>query len=273
MPTITAPHGCRIHYLDEGSGTPLLCLSGLTRTTKDFDYLMPHLDLSRVRVIRMDYRGRGQSDWADWASYTIQQEAMDAVQLLDHLGIERTAILGTSRGGLIAMGLAAGVKDRLSGVCLNDIGPELGSKGLEVIKSYVGRNPAYATHMEMAAAMPDLMAGFDDVPESRWLEEVRKHYDETPRGLQITYDPKLLDALMAASGQEIDLWPFFDALAELPLAVIRGANSDLLSRETVAEMQQRRPDMIAAEVPGRAHIPYLDEPEALDAIHAFLGKL
>ena len=273
MPHFTAPDGCRLFYTDEGTGTPLLCLSGLTRTTKDFDYLMPHLDLDRTRVIRTDYRGRGQSDWADHATYTIPQESADVLQLLDHLGIEKTAVLGTSRGGLIAMGLALGAKQRLLGVCLNDVGPELGTKGLDVIKNYVGKNPNYATHSEMAAAMPSFMEGFANVPDSRWLEEVQKHYTETPDGLKITYDPKLLDALLAASGIEIDLWPFFDALEGLPTALIRGANSDLLTAETAGEMRRRRPDMIFAEVPDRAHIPYLDEPDSLRAIQQFLGHL
>lgn len=269
MPHITAPDGARLYYSDEGKGVPLLCLSGLTRTTRDFDYALPFL--TGCRVIRMDYRGRGQSDWADHRSYTIPQEGADALQLLDHLEISKAAILGTSRGGLIAMGLAAAAKDRLLGVCLNDIGPELDPKGLDVIKGYVGKNPPHKTHAEMAAAMADLMRGFENVPASRWLEEAQKHYTETERGLQITYDPKLLDALLEAGATEApDLWPFFDALEGLPVAVIRGANSDLLSTETVAEMARRRPDMIAAEVPGRAHIPYLDEPESVAALRAFL---
>ncbi|MDD9717603.1 alpha/beta hydrolase [Dinoroseobacter sp. PD6] len=272
MPQITAPDGTRLHYTDEGAGIPLLCLSGLTRTTRDFDYALPHL--TGARVIRMDYRGRGQSDWADHRSYTLQQEAADALQLLDHLGLDRAAILGTSRGGLIAMGLGLGARERLLGVCLNDIGPELDPKGLEVIMGYLGRNPAYATHAEMAAAMPGLMTGFANVPASRWLEEVQKHYTETPRGLQITYDPKLRDAVEEAGATAApDLWPFFEALAGLPVAVIRGANSDLLSAATVVEMARRHPGLIAAEVPDRAHIPFLDEPESVAALRAFLAAV
>lgn len=272
MPQITAPDGTRLHYTDDGTGLPLLCLSGLTRTARDFDYAMPHL--AGARVIRMDYRGRGQSDWADHKSYTLMQEGTDALQLLDHLGIERAAILGTSRGGLIALGLALAAKERLLGVCLNDIGPELDPKGLDVIMGYLGRNPAYRTHAEMAADMPKLMTGFANVPDARWLEEVRKHYTETPRGLQITYDPRLRDAVEEAGATAApDLWPFFDAFDSLPVAVIRGANSDLLSPETVAEMARRRPDMITAEVPDRAHIPFLDEPEAVAALRAFLTAL
>jgi pimeloyl-ACP methyl ester carboxylesterase len=112
------------------------------------------------------------------------------------------------------------------------------------------------------------------VPESRWLQEAQKHYVETEQGLQITYDPALREAFLAAfEGPPVDLWPLFDALQGLPLALIRGANSDLLSNECTDEMRRRRPDMIFAEVPDRAHIPFLDEPESLTALRAFLAAL
>jgi pimeloyl-ACP methyl ester carboxylesterase len=155
---------------------------------------------------------------------------------------------------------------------MNDIGPEIAREGLTAIMGYVGRNPSVKTHAEAAALLADRSAGFEGVPDSRWLEEARKHYVETPEGLRITYDPALRDSFLAAydAPEAPDLWPLFDALAGKPVAVIRGANSDLLTPETVAEMARRRPDMIHAEVPGRAHIPFLDEPDSLTAIHAFM---
>ena len=272
MPDFHAPDGTRLHYTDEGAGKPVLALSGLTRNGTDFDYVAPHLD--GVRLIRMDYRGRGKSDWSGAETYTIPTEAGDAIALLDHLHLPAAAVLGTSRGGLIAMVLAATAKARLTGVCLVDIGPELDPRGLDVIKDYIGRNPVEKSPDEAVAMRARLLTGFDGVPESRWREEVVKHYRETPDGLQINYDPALRDAVLAASAQPTpDLWPLFDAMAGLPLATIRGANSDLLTRETLAEMQRRRPDMIVAEVPDRGHVPFLDEPEALDAIHRWLEML
>lgn len=265
----TAPDGARLAYDDRGEGLPLLCLSGLTRTMGDFGYLLPNLP--PLRVIRMDYRGRGASDWTGAATYTVPQEAADALALLDHLGVEKAAVLGTSRGGLIGMYLAATAKDRLLGLCLNDVGPEIARPGLTRIFDYVGRNPAAKTHAALAAASPRHMTGFADVPPDRWLAEAQLHYRETPEGLRITYDPTLRDSFLAAfDGPPVDLWPLFDACAGLPLALIRGANSDLLSPETTAEMQRRRPDLILAQVPGRAHVPFLDEPESLAALHAFL---
>ncbi len=265
----TASDGTRLAYRDEGEGLPLLCLAGLTRTMGDFDYLRPHLP--PLRLIRMDYRGRGASQWTGAATYTVPQEARDAVELLDHLGVTRAAVLGTSRGGLIGMLLAATAKDRLLGLCLNDVGPAIERRGLERIFDYVGRNPSLKTHAALAAALPGVMPGFANVPPARWLAEAQLHYTATDAGLRITYDPALRDAFLAAfDGPPADLWPLFDACAGLPLALIRGANSDLLSSATATEMRTRRPDMIFAEVADRAHIPYLDEPESLSAILAFL---
>jgi len=265
----TTPDGARLAYRDEGQGTPLLCLAGLTRTMGDFDYMVPHLP--PCRLIRMDYRGRGASQWTGAASYTVPQEARDAVALLDHLGVAQAAVLGSSRGGMIGMMLAARARERLLGLCFNDVGPALQRAGLERIFDYVGRNPAAKTHAALAASLPANLPGFQHVPPERWLAEARLHYTEANGGLKITYDPALREAFLAAvEGPAPDLWPLFDACAGLPLALIRAANSDLLSAADAAEMRRRRPDMIFGLVPDRAHIPFLDEPVALAVITAFL---
>lgn len=272
MPTFQTSDGVSLHYLDEGEGLPLLCLAGLTRDTHDFDYVAPHLD--GVRLIRMDYRGRGQSGWAPHETYQIPVEARDALELLDHLGLEQAAVLGTSRGGLIAMVLAASAKDRLLGVALNDIGPEIAPAGLKVIEGYLGRNPPFKSFEEAAEQRAAAMTEFRDVAPERWLNEARVLYRAGPEGLVIPYDPKLRDAVLGGGAQPApDLWPLFDALDGLPLAAIRGANSNLLSRETFAGMKRRRPDMIAVEVPDRGHIPFLDEAESLDALRRWLKML
>ncbi|OYU19587.1 MAG: alpha/beta hydrolase [Rhodobacteraceae bacterium PARR1] len=268
--TFPARDGALLAYRDEGAGLPLLCLAGLTRTMADFDYMIPHLPAG-IRLIRMDYRGRGESRWTGAATYTVLQEAQDALALLDHLGVAKAAVIGTSRGGLIGMVLAAMAKDRLLGLCLNDIGPVIERDGLAKIKDYVGRNPVSKTHAALAASMPRTMAGFAKVPESRWMEEAVKHYHATETGLKVTYDPTLRDSFLAAfDGPPVDMWPLWQATAGLPVALIRGANSDLLSLETVAQMQAIRPDLIFADVPDRAHIPFLDEPESVSVLHHFL---
>jgi pimeloyl-ACP methyl ester carboxylesterase len=273
MPRFTSFDGLSLHYEDEGGGLPLLCLPGLTRTARDFDYLAPHLP--PLRLIRMDYRGRGLSDWApDATSYTVPTEARDVLALLDHLGLDQVAVLGTSRGGLVGMMLAAMARGRLLGLALNDIGPVIERQGLERIKDYVGRNPAARTLAEAAAAMPHHNPGVRGVPPERWMDEARHFFLDAGGRLTINYDPALREAFLAAfDGPPADLWPLLDACAGLPLALIRGANSDLLSRETVQEMRRRRPDMVLADVPDRAHVPFLDEAESLAAIRAWLALL
>jgi pimeloyl-ACP methyl ester carboxylesterase len=276
MPSFKTSDDVRLHYEDTGteaSGPPILCLAGLTRNSTDFEYVLPYLAEAH-RVIRLDSRGRGRSARSpDWRDYSVPVEARDVLELLAHLGLGQVAILGTSRGGLIAMALAAAAKDRLAGVCLNDIGPVIERAGLDAIRAYVGQPPEAATREEAVAMRAGLMAGFEGVPESRWREEVDHHYVDAEEGLAINYDPRLRDAVLETLGEEgeaakgPDLWPLFDLLEGLPLALIRGANSDLLSAETAAEMRRRRPDMIYAEVPGRGHVPFLDEREALEALN------
>jgi pimeloyl-ACP methyl ester carboxylesterase len=180
----TAADGLRLAYRDEGAGQPVLCLAGLTRNASDFDYLAPHL-LPRVRLIRPDYRGRGASDRdPDPMRYSVPVEARDALALLDHLGLARAAVIGTSRGGLIAMFLAATAKARLAGVLLNDVGPVIEPAGLERIFAYLGRPPAARSHAE-AAALLARTPGFSGVPPSRWLDEARHLFEETPGGLRL----------------------------------------------------------------------------------------
>jgi pimeloyl-ACP methyl ester carboxylesterase len=275
MPSFQTSDDVRLHFEDteaEGDGPPILCLAGLTRNSTDFEYVLPYL-ADAHRVIRLDARGRGRSARSpDWRDYTVPTEARDVLELLAHLGLGRVAVLGTSRGGLIAMALAAAARDRLAGVCLVDIGPVVEPAGLDAIRGYVGQPPEAATLDDAVAMRATLMAGFEGVPESRWREEVEHHYRETEDGLAINYDPRLRDAVLETMGEEgaakgPDLWPLFDLLEGLPLALIRGANSDLLSPATAAEMRRRRPDMIFADVPGRGHVPFLDEPEALEALN------
>lgn len=273
MPRLAVPGGISLHHEDTGNGLPLLCLPGLTRDSRDFDFVAPHL--TGLRLIRPDYRGRGRSDRAPWQTYTVAQEAADVLALMDHLGLSRAAILGTSRGGLIAMFLAATAKDRLLGVALNDIGPEIGATGLDRIRDYIGRPSALPDLDVLTAALPGLSPGFAHVPPDRW----RAHADRIARplpggGLGLTYDPDLRRAVLEGGATPApDLWPLFDALAGLPLALIRGANSDILTAATAAEMARRRPDMIMADVPDRAHVPWLDEPPALAALHRWLEQI
>ncbi|KUP91079.1 alpha/beta fold hydrolase [Tritonibacter horizontis] len=273
--------GLSLYFEEHGTpdGTPLICLPGLTRDGQDFRYALPHL--AAYRVILLDLRGRGRSDYADDpATYNVLSEAGDVVALMDHLSLPRAAILGTSRGGLVAMALAATARDRLLAVILNDVGPDIAEEGLGRIFDYLGRAPAARTHAEAAAALERAMApDFPGLPRQRWQEEAETFYTETPEGLGLRYDARLRDAMLAQAAalaemeEKPSLWPWFAALDGLPTGVIRGAQSDILSSETYAEMQRRHPAMHAVELPDRGHIPFLDEAPAVALIHAVLKEI
>jgi pimeloyl-ACP methyl ester carboxylesterase len=275
MPHFTSSDGLSLYYEDEGAGLPILCLSGLTRNVRDFDHVAPQI-LQGHRIIRMDYRGRGQSDYAeDFAPYSLPREAQDALELLDHLGIKQIGLLGTSRGGLIAMGLAATAKDRLLGVAMNDIGPVLEPAGLDMIMTYLGRRPA-ATDIDSLIQLRATLTAeqFPNVPLEKWRHEISHNYTQGDGRIELNYDAKLRDAVLAGGADgAVDLWPFFEAIAPLPCALFHGVNSDLLSAETVAEMARRMPALRVASVADRGHIPFLDEPESQAVLADWLADL
>ena len=169
------------------------------------------------------------------------------------------------------MALAAMAPARLIGACLNDIGPVLDLSGLAAIMTYLGKKPAAKTLAEAAKARPGFMLGFNGVAQSVWDKEVTHMFRETDDGLELTYDPALRETIAKAdAGGLPDLWPFFTALTTLPLALIHGVNSTLLTNETVVKMRKVAPEMLVAEVPDRAHAPFLDEPEALAVIQQWM---
>lgn len=275
MTHFTTTDGLNLHYTDEGSGPVVLCLAGLTRNSGDFGFVLPFL--KAYRVIRMDYRGRGQSDHAsDISTYTIVQEGADAIALLDYLGVKRATILGTSRGGLIAMMLAATHPERLNGLILNDIGPVIAPAGLDRIKDYIGLRPAFRSYDEAAdGLLAQNTHRFPGVPRDRWRRHAQLIWAEKPgEPLALRYDAHLRDAVIAQADADLaaDLWPLWDAAAKLPLTVLHGENSDLLNTDILARMQARAPDMRAVTVPDRGHVPFLDEAEALDAILTHLTE-
>ncbi len=264
--------GLSLTYRDVGNGRPLLCLAGLTRNSRDFDYLI--LALPEVRIIAPDYRGRGDSDWdADPLNYTPAIEARDVVELLDHLEIPSLPIIATSRGGIVAMMLAATACSKVTGVCLNDIGPVIEGAGLESIAARIGFSPGHRTYEEAALALAENSPDFPGVPFFRWEAECKRRYNQVNGSLEINYDPGLRDAFLKDyQGQTTEIWSLYDALNGLPVSVIRGENSNLLSAETTAEIQARYPSHAITTVLDRGHVPFLDEPESVAAIREFLAN-
>jgi len=270
MLQFSADDGALLAYRDRGEGLPLLGLAGLTRDGRDFDYLerrLPH----GIRLICLDSRGRGKSEWTGPATYTVAREAQDVINLLDHLSLEDTAIIGSSRGGLVGMLVAMTHIERVMGLCLNDVGPVLERDGLLRIGTYIGIKPAVSTLQEIADRMAATMPGFNHVPDMRWVEETIRHFVQEDNSVGLPYDPELKTSFEdAMSGPSVDGWPLFNACLELPMALIRGRSSDVLSAATCQEMRKRKPDLLFAEVLDRGHIPFLDEPEAITCIKAWL---
>lgn len=268
--------GISLAYEDEGEGTPVLCIPGLTRNGADFRPVVEGFR-NATRIIRIDLRGRGASQYDDnFLNYNVLTEARDVIELLDHLGLPQVTVFGTSRGGLIALALAALARDRLRAVLLNDIGPHVDPEGMARIVEYLGLPPAEKTLDALAERHArETAAAFPGVSVAKWRSFLAGNVRETPDGLELCYDSRLRDAVITQleEGPAPDLWPVFDLFAGLPLAVLHGVNSDILTHETVAEMRSRRPDLTYVPVKDRGHIPFLDEPECQAAIRAFITAL
>jgi len=279
---VSAPDGLRLHarsYGARGGRRPVVCLPGLARTTDDFDTLASALanDPHRPRhVLAIDYRGRGQSEYdADPANYNIPTEVADLVAVLTALEVEPAVFVGTSRGGILAMLLATVRPAAIAGVILNDIGPVIETKGLVRIKSYLGHLPQPKSFEDGGEILRSLFSTqFPKLGPDDWTMFARRTFQEQNGSFKPRYDPKLAGALQGVDMARSlpPLWREFDALALVPLMIIRGANSDILSSETVEAMRERRPDIVALEVPDQGHAPLLTESEVIAQIGAFIER-
>ena len=280
---VSAPDGLKLHVRRYGPidapGSPVVCLPGLTRTVADFEELAAALATDRAeprQVFVLDYRGRGQSDYdRDPANYSVQVEVADLIAVLTALGIGPAVFVGTSRGGIITMVLAVARPTAIAGVVLNDIGPVIEGKGLMRIKGYVGRMPQPKSFAEGAEILRRLFdAQFPKLDTAGWLKAAHRSWQERNGRLHPVYDVRLARTLKdIGPDQPLPvLWKEFDALARLPLMVIRGANSDILSAETLAAMQARRTELGVLIVPDQGHAPLLAEPDVIGEIAKFATR-
>jgi pimeloyl-ACP methyl ester carboxylesterase len=267
-----APDGLRLFGRECGPRAsrlaPLLCLAGLTRNSKDFEPLAA--TLRDRRIIAFDYRGRGRSHYADPATYTPRHELADTLALLDHLQIGKACVVGTSRGGIIALLMAQLHGERIAGAILNDIGPRLETEGLLRIARQMRQPCEFGSWEEAANELRTGSSQTAGLTDSDWMCFARRLYKEVAGTIVRDYDPAL--ALSFPSPEEIareaqpQLWTQFGALKDRPCAVLRGEFSDLLSEATVRDMAAVHKGLITASVMGRGHVPFLDEPESIAAV-------
>ena len=277
---VTAIDGIKLHVRDytarDAGALPVVCLPGLARTTADFDTLAGALAAAGRRVIAMDYRGRGRSDYdLDPAKYSLPVELDDVITVVAALQCEPAVFIGTSRGGILTMLMAAVRPAAIAGAVLNDIGPVLETAGLLRIKSYVGKLPTPSNYDEAARILERLFGPqFPKLSHDDWLRSAHRTYRDKNGVLVVDYDVALARALddFDPSMPLPDLWPQFEALRPVPVMAIRGAHSDLLSAATMNEMSQRHPDLDTLVVPDQGHAPLLAEADVIARIAAFVAR-
>ena len=271
--------GLRLHYRDYAGPAerpPIICIPGLTRNARDFEAVADRL-AGDWRLICVELRGRGESAYAkDPLTYVPLTYLQDLEALIRELALDRFILFGTSLGGLITMLLAMSDNSRIAAALLNDIGPELESRGLERIRAYVGRQQNWPTWLHAARYLRE--AQHDRYPAwdiDQWLDYAKRLCKLTPAGrIVFDYDSRIAEPFKVPGGETgFDLWPAFNGLNAVPSLIVHGEVSDLLSAKTVEKMKAANPAMESVTVPGVGHAPTLDEPEARAAIDRLLERV
>jgi pimeloyl-ACP methyl ester carboxylesterase len=273
--------GLRLHYLDfpgeSDAGAPVVCLPGLARSADDFGRLAEALACEGRRVLALDYRGRGESQWdADWSHYTLDVEQGDILLQLADAGVESAVFVGTSRGGLHTMRLAQSQPGLVRAAVLNDIGPSINLAGLLAIKRYVGKLPPLAS-MADAIGLMRLTAGatFSAVSAQEWEIYAQHTFVMKDGRIALRYDPALAHTLDEATPDmaPYDFWEAFGVLAQGPVLTLRGENSDLLTPEILAKMARSAPTMKQYIVAGQGHAPLLLDAPTIRRVAEFIRRV
>lgn len=272
----SARDGLSIYFRDypantATAATPVLCLAGLTRNSRDFEEVAARIAPER-RVIALDYRGRGRSDRdPEWRHYRPDIYLQDVADLLTVAGIDRVVVFGTSLGGLLGMALGLARPSSLAGLVLNDVGPELHRDGIDRIVERVGTDHPQKTWADAAVFLRANFGFLNRENDNEWLKLAHRTFATGRDGLlHYDYDLKIANALRADNGPLPDLWQVFKGLTDVPVLAIRGGDSDVLSEQTFARMAREKPDLMRATVPNVGHAPLLDEGPAVEAIDALL---
>lgn len=268
------PHGLhRMAYVEWGepdNARVLLCVHGLTRNGRDFDDLARAL-ADAYRVVCPDVVGRGRSDWLSVKSgYGFAQYLADMTTLIARLDVEEVHWLGTSMGGLIGMQLASLAHSPIRRLVLNDVGPVIASAALARIGEYVGRAPRFASMDEAEAYVRTISAPFGPLTDAQWRHLTTHSVRATEDGgFRMVYDPALGEAFREPPETDVELWTTWDRI-QCPTLVLRGSESDLLSRATLHEMAARGPHARVAEIAGVGHAPMLMDGAQIGLVRSFL---
>ena len=271
----SARDGLRLSALEwpgDPAAVPLLCLPGIARTALDFTAIaLRHR--GRRRVVALDYAGHGESGRAaDPARYRVEGAIRDLMDALAALHLHRVALLGTSFGGILGMALGVLRPGVLAGLALNDTGPRIEPMGIEEVRGFIGRDPAFASIEEAAAFLRQVLPPLG-IPEAGWRAVAESTYARGPDGrLHPRWDTRILQAMPREAGPT-ELWPLFHGLPEIPLLLIRGEASTILAAETARRMREARPEMDFLALPGIGHAPTLVEPASLAALDRWLARL
>ena len=281
---VSAPDGLKLHMRDYGSpldpGLPVVCLPGLSRNAADFAPLAEALANGAVgqrrRVVALDYRGRGLSDFdPDWRHYDLNIETADIEAMLTAAEVHAAIFVGTSRGGFHVMSLAVRRPGLLLGAVLNDIGPVIEPQGFTRIRHYLRHMTAPGSLADAIDCVKRIMsAQFPALTEADFEAHARASFEKADGSFGLTFDPKLVKPLDRLRLDEPlpPVWPLFDALADVPLLVIRGANSDVLSPATFIEMARRHKRCATYIAEGQGHAPLLYDQASIGRIAEFVAK-
>ncbi len=267
-----------LHYRDYSSNstkTPIICVPGLTRNSRDFEHLGTLLCGDR-RIIMVNLRGRGQSDYAkDSTTYNPKTYVADIVRLMDEIDLPKAVFFGTSLGGIVTMLMASMHSGRVAGALLNDIGPEIDQRGLDRIGEYVGQGRSFDTWAHAARDLAESSASiFPDYTLKDWISFAKKLYRMNSSGrIKLDYDMKISEPFDRKGNGSDAMWRALEAFKDLPTLILRGETSDLFSEATATKMLGMMQNGELVTIPRVGHAPTLEEPQSLDAIAALLQRV
>ncbi len=264
----------RLRYVEwgaAGAARTVVCVHGLTRNSRDFDFLAQALAGADRRVVCPDVAGRGQSGWlADPGLYGYPQYLADAGALIARLDVDRLDWVGTSMGGFMGMLLAAQPRSPIRRLVLNDIGPAVPKAALERIAGYVAEAPSFPDLARLEAYLREIFRPFGSLDDRVWrhlAEHSARRRDDCT--LALAFDPAIGEAFKGQPLEDVDIWPVWAAIG-CPTLVLRGAESDVLPAEVAARMAETGPRAEVVEVAGCGHAPPLADPVQIDPVRRFL---